>query len=226
MAIPSLDLVPPLENGDRLSQPEFHRRYLATPEDFRAELVEGVVYVSSPVRIDLHSEPVASIVGWLTTYVASTPGARVATDGTVILDARNEVQPDAMIWLPRSAGGRSEHRSDDYLAGAPEFVVEVAASSASYDATIKRDIYRRAGIREYILWRIRDRALDWWALRDGRYAPMAPDVRGLIASDVLPGLVLDRDALLAGDLARVIEVQRVALGGEEHVAFVRRLAGA
>jgi len=225
MAIPNLDLVPPLENGDRLSQPEFHRRYLATPEDFRAELVEGVVYVSSPVRIDQHSEPVASIVGWLTTYAIATPGARVATDGTVIIDDRNEVQPDAMLWLPRTAGGRAILRPDDYLSGAPELVAEVAASSASYDANVKREAYRRNGIQEYILWRTRDRVLDWWALRDGRYAPLEPDADGLLSSRVLPGLMLEREALLAGDLARVIEAQRAALGGTAHADFVRRLDG-
>lgn len=42
--------VPPLESGDRLTRAEFERRYEATPEKFKAELIEGVVYVASPVR--------------------------------------------------------------------------------------------------------------------------------------------------------------------------------
>jgi Uma2 family endonuclease len=218
---PSINL--PLENGDRLSQPEFHRRYAAMPENCRAELVEGVVYVSSPVRIELHSEPVASIVGWLMTYATATPGVRVATDGTIIVNEHNEVQPDAMAWLPPSAGGRAIHRPDDYLSGAPELVAEIAASSASYDATAKREMYRRAGIQEYILWRTRERAFDWWHLRGDRYLAANADADGLIASRVLPGLTLDRAALQAGDLARVIEVQRGVLGSEAHAAFVRQL---
>ena len=40
----------PLENGDRLTRAEFERRYAAMPRLKKAELIEGIVYVPSPVR--------------------------------------------------------------------------------------------------------------------------------------------------------------------------------
>jgi len=45
---------PPLESGDRLTRQEFERRYQAMPNIQKAELIEGVVYVASPVRATSH----------------------------------------------------------------------------------------------------------------------------------------------------------------------------
>ena len=47
--------IPPLESGDRLTRHEFERRYQARPEIKKAELIEGVVYMPSPVRASFHT---------------------------------------------------------------------------------------------------------------------------------------------------------------------------
>jgi Uma2 family endonuclease len=125
-----------LESGDRLTREEFHRRYCARPDLKRAELVEGVVYVSSPVRVSRHGEPNGRMVVWLGTYVALHPESRFANDATVRLDTRNEVQPDALLF--REIPGGPAISDDDYLDGAPQLVVEIAASSASYDLHDKK----------------------------------------------------------------------------------------
>ena len=39
----------PLEHGDHLTREEFERRYEAMPHVRKAELIEGVVYMPSPV---------------------------------------------------------------------------------------------------------------------------------------------------------------------------------
>ena len=122
--------LPPLESGDRLSRSEFERRYSDMPHVKKAELIEGVVYVSSPVRI-IHSQPHANIITWLGVYSAATPGIRCYDNPTVRLDRDNEPQPDAVLRL--ETGGTSHISADGYLEGPPELVVEVAASSASYD---------------------------------------------------------------------------------------------
>lgn len=215
--------VAPLEAGDCLDRAEFHRRYLATPRIRKAELVEGIVYVPSPLGIELHAEPHAATTLWLGTYVAATPGVRMADNATVILDDANEVQPDLLARIER-ANSRSRIGQDGYLHGPPELIVEVAASSASYDLHAKRIVYERHGVQEYVVWRTRDQAIEWWALEGGRYVALAPDAKGRIASRVLPGLLLDVPAVLAGNLAGVADVQRAQLGGEAHRAFARRLA--
>src|SRR5215216_265089 len=144
-------VVPPLEGGDRLTRAEFERRYNAMPHLKKAELIEGVVYVPSPVRYTQHGQPDFDIEGWLATYRMATPWTAGATNTTVRLDLDNEPQPDVILRLER--GGQSHVDADGYLEGAPELAIEVTASHASYDLHDKLRAYRRNGIQEYIVWR-------------------------------------------------------------------------
>lgn len=218
---PSLRL--PLMSGDRLTQPEFHRRYLAMPEVRHAELVEGVVYMASPLRIGAHGKPHAALLGWLWNYCAATPGVELADNATLILDVDNELQPDVMVWLPARAGGLLRITADDYAEGAPTLIAEVSASSASYDLHDKKRAYRRGGVQEYLVWRVFDQAIDWWQLIDGDYVGLVPG-DGMVRSLALPGLVLDVEAMLQGDLQGVMAALSQGLGGEGHRDFVASLA--
>lgn len=156
--------VPPLESGDRLTRPEFERRYQAMPYLKKAELIEGVVYVASPVRMANHGRLHAQIVGWLMVYSAATPRVDLADNATVRLDIDNEPQPDALLRLPE-VGGNSCISEDDYVEGTPELIVEVATSSASYDLNDKLNAYRCNGVQEYIVWQIYENNLDWFSLK-------------------------------------------------------------
>lgn len=206
--------VPLLESGDRLTRAEFHRRYLARPDIKKAELVEGVVYVASPVRTSVHGQPHARIMGWLVAYEARTPGVFVADNSTVLLDLDNELQPDAFVWRTEPGGPRLD--DEGYMAGAPQLVVEVAASSASYDLHDKFRAYRRNGVPEYVVWRVLDRAVSWFRFREGEYVLIEPDADGVIESEAFPGLRLNIPKLLAGDVAGVLaELDRAATAGQE-----------
>lgn len=213
----------PLENGDRLTRAEFERRYDAMPEVKKAELIHGVVYMGSPVRFGKHGEPHAGLLTWLGTYAAFTQGVRLGDNATVRLDADTEPQPDALLRIKPEAGGTSRISEDDYVEGAPELVAEIASSSASYDLHDKLGAYRRAGVQEYLVWRVDDGQIDWFALRDGAYVRLTPDGSGVISSQVFPGLCLAPAALLAGDMARVLRDLQNGLGTPNHAAFVARL---
>lgn len=139
---------PPLQNGDQLTAAEFLRRYDAMPDVKKAELINGTVYMASPVRAKQHGIPDSLIQLWLGTYSAHTPGTCVAANSTVRFDADNVPQPDALLMI--DPGGQARIGKDGYIHGAPELVVEIAASSASLDLHGKRDAYRRAGVREYL----------------------------------------------------------------------------
>ncbi len=215
--------IPPLESGDRLTRVEFERRYDAMPHLKKAELVEGVVYVGSPVRITHHGRPHADIGTWLSVYRAATPGAITADNTTVRLDPENDVQPDALLRLEPEQGGRSQISDDGYVEGAPELVVEVSASSASYDLHDKLRAYRRNEVQEYVVWRVLDRSVDWLVLREGVYERLEPDAAGVLRSERFPGLWLDVPALLAGDLAAVLATLQEGLASAEHTTFVERL---
>jgi Uma2 family endonuclease len=196
--------IPPLEQGDRLSRDEFERRYHAMPHVKKAELIEGVVYMPSPARYQRHSGPQSDAITWLGVYKAATPGVESADNATDRLDLDNEPQPDAMLFIEPACGGQVRISEDDYIEGAPELIVEVTSSSASYDLGDKMKAYRRNGVREYVVWRVLDGAIDWFALRKGEYHRQEPRVDGLLCSDVFPGLWLDREALLRRDLASVL----------------------
>src|SRR5215210_7250042 len=163
---------PILESGDRLTRDEFHRLYCARPDLKRVELVEGVVYVGSPVSMRFHSQPHARVMTWLGVYWSKHPEVQVGDNGTVQLDAKNEVQPDACLWRDEPEGPQVS--APGYLQGAPQLVVEIAASSASYDLHDKKEAYRRNGVREYVVWRVLDGAIDWFRLEDRQYLPVQP----------------------------------------------------
>ena len=218
--------VPPLEGGDRLTRAEFERRYEARPDLRKAELVEGVVYMPPPVRLRLHGEPHSFLNAWLATYRARTPGLVVGDNSTVRLDLDNEPQPDVVLLIDPALGGQARVSDDDYVEGAPELVAEVASSSASYDLGEKAKAYRRNGICEYVVWRVLDRQIDYFVLREGRYEPLAADADAIFRSEVFPGLWLDAEAMVRGDLSKVLQVLDRGLAGAEHAAFVERLAGA
>lgn len=216
--------LPPLEAGDRLTSAEFLRRYEAMPDVKKAELIEGIVYMPSPVSATRHGDPHALVVTWLGVYQSETPGVIASDNATCVLDADNTPQPDAHLRIDPDKGGAARLGDHGYLAGPPELAVEIAASSASYDLHGKLNAYRRSGVREYLVWRTLDEAVDWLVLREGRYEPLAPDEAGVLKSEVFPGLRLDPEALLRRDLARVLAVLREGTTSPEHAAFVARLA--
>jgi Uma2 family endonuclease len=215
--------IPPLENGDRLTRDEFERRYAAMPQLKKAELIEGVVYVPSPVRFQRHGVPHSQVVTWMNVYQAATPGVRCADNATVRLDLDNEPLPDVLLLIDPGRGGQARIDQDDYVEGAPELAAEVAATSASYDLHQKLNAYRRNGVREYLVLRVLDREVDWFVLRGGAYQRLEPDASGLLRCEVFPGLWLDPAALVRGDLARVLALLNQGLESAEHAAFVKRL---
>lgn len=212
----------PFENGDRLSRGEFERRYLARPDVKKAELIEGVVLMPSPVSAT-HGEKHGDLLGWLRFYSASTPGVSALDNVTVRLDLDNEPQPDALLRIESETIGRSRIDADDYVAGPPELVAEVAASSAAYDLHDKLRAYRRNGVPEYLVWRVYEREFDWFVLTDGEYRPLAPDAAGVLHSRTFPGLRLARRALLDGDFTAVLAELNRGLDTAEHAAFTAKL---
>lgn len=215
--------VPRLHNGDRLTRVEFERRYLAMPEVKKAQLIEGIVYMPSPVRHTQHGKPHAIVVGWLTYYLSKTPQVEISDNATSRLDEDNEPQPDAMLLLPKKMGGTAWIDDDGYVSGAPDLVCEVSASSVSIDMHAKLNAYRRNGVREYLVLRTEDQAIDWFTLVDGQYQPQTPDEAGRLRSKLFPGLWLDPAALLAGDLAKLFAVVDEGVATTEHQELVKEM---
>jgi Uma2 family endonuclease len=215
--------VPPLVQGDRLTRAEFERRYEAMPQVKKAELIGGIVYIAAPVQHRSHGMPHFVLAGCLGYYVSKTPGVDAGNNVTVRLGHADEPQPDLLLRCPERAGGRSQVSDDDVIEGPVEFVAEIAASSVSLDMHLKLETYRSHGVREYLVWRVRDQAVDWFVLRADRYERAIPDAQGILHSDMFPGLWLDPAALIRMDLPALFKVLDAGCATPEHAAFVEKL---
>ena len=216
--------IPLLENGDKLSLYEFERRYNAMPNLKKAELIEGIVYIMpAALRFKSHGQPHGWILTWLGTYEVATPGVALGVEPTVRLDLDNEPQPDAVLLINPEAGGQARLSNDDYIEGAPELIVEIAASSVAIDLHAKKQAYRRNGVKEYIVWQVLDQKLTWFYLEQGEYVELAADSNGILRSQIFPGLWLGVAELLAGNMQSVLTVLQTGLQSPEHAAFVQRL---
>jgi Uma2 family endonuclease len=222
---PSLPLAPTwrpaLESGDRLSLVDFERRSLARPDLKKAELIEGVVYVGSAVPCMAHGVPDMAIHGWLGLYGSQTPGLLVASNASLRLDSRNAPQPDALLAFERTPEGKSRLDADDFFVGPPELIVEISASSASYDLHDKKQAYERNGVREYVVVIVEQRRVAWFELCAGQYQEQ-PAVEGIHRSRQFPGLWLDSAALLDNSLPRLFATLQRGLATPEHAAFAAR----
>jgi Uma2 family endonuclease len=210
-----------LEAGDHLEQSAFHRLYEASPPDFRAELIEGVVIVPSPTRPD-HGDVQAVVMGLLWVYRVGTPGVRTYDNTSVILPPINEPQPDAVIAIESECGGQMRIE-DGYLYGAPELVIEVASSSVSYDLHSKYRMYERMGVREYAVLIVKKGEARWFTAEGGRFVALSPDEHGVFRSRVFPGLWLDAPALWSDNGAKLMDTIQRGLASAEHAAFVEKL---
>lgn len=226
-AAPSADPVafPPLETGYHLTQPEFHRRFERRPDLKRAELIEGVVFVGSPLSIE-HARGSARIAYWLGGYAAETPGVDVGGEGSVILDHDNEYQPDAHLLILPQRGGQTALSEGKYIKGVPELVVEVALSSLAHDLHEKLSVYRRNGAREYLVWSLPSSEFHWFNFESGEPEQLVPTRAGFLCSRFFPGLWLDTAAVVAGDLRKIAAGVRRGLATAEHAAFVKTLSAA
>jgi Uma2 family endonuclease len=210
-----------LASGDRMTQREFHRRYELLPEDVKAELIGGIVYMASPAGYP-HGSYHAELGAVLVTYKAFTPGVDVADNATTILGEYSEPQPDLSLIILPDYGGRTGIQRKKYLAGPAELIAEIADSSRAIDLHLKKDDYERAGVLEYIVLCVEKPKLHWFRLKTG--GEIRPDSRGIYRSRVFPGLWIDGPALIARDTARLIDVVKQGVASPEHAEFARRLA--
>jgi Uma2 family endonuclease len=210
-----------LVEGQRLDQPTFHALYEAMPPGTRAELIDGVVFMPSPVG-DAHGRAQVPTIVWLSYYAEKTSGLELLDNATMILGWKSEPQPDALLRVLSERGGRT-HIEGGYVSGAPELVAEIAKATRYVDLGPKLDEYERAGVLEYVVRAIDPDELYWFSQENGTLVQRAPGSDGLHRSIAFPGLWLDPVALLNGDTRRIRAVVDLGCATSEHAEFVARL---
>jgi len=208
------------ESGDCMSREEFLARWEQMPEVNKADLIDGVVYMPSPVS-KTHGRFDAPFHILMERYAEATPGCEWLPNVTWLM-LESAPQSDIALYILPEYGGRTGE-VDDLAAGSPELVVEVAKSSRTYDLGPKLALYQRAGVLEYIAALVEERRIEWRVLEAGSYRLMRPDSDGILRSRVFPGLWLDSAAFWHRDKARLLAVLEEGQGSEEHARFVERL---
>ncbi|MDQ2900765.1 MAG: Uma2 family endonuclease [Acidobacteriota bacterium] len=214
-------IAPPLVAGEKLSRDEFLRRWELLPELKKAELIGGVVYMPSPVSLG-HRSHHGAVLYLLFHYAVFTPGCDAGADGTWLM-LEDAPQPDVDLRILPAYGGQSRV-AGKYASGAPELVAEISRSSKSYDLGPKLNLYRKAGVREYIAVLLKESKVIWRRMTGDVESFIEPDRDGILRSLVFPGLWLDPDALLKPDLPRMLRVLDRGLHSPEHDQFVKDLA--
>lgn len=212
-----------MENGDRLTREEFHRRYEAMPENVKAELIKGVVYMASPVRVNKHAIPHARVMSFLGNYQMNSRAAQLLDNPTFIASEEYEPQPDGVLMVREDYGGNAWINDKDYLEGSPELVVEVSSSSASYDLHDKFEMYEHKRVQEYIVWRVLDSQIDWFQLVGEKYKRLSSDENGILESKVFPGLRLNVNALLEDDMPTVSADLKIGMESKRYFDFAELL---
>ena len=213
---------PPLQDGDRLTSEEFLRRWEAMPDLKHAELIDGTVYMPSPIS-QKHSNLHFPLSTWLGIYTANTPGCWGGLEATWVMGHRDVPQPDLALLVLPEYGGQSTVEGE-YYAGVPELIVEVALSSRARDLGIKLRLYERMGVHEYLVVVASQKRIIWHQRTAGIFQPIDPDADGTLRSRCFPGLWLDPIALWSRDQVRMHAVLNQGLASPEHAAFVARLA--
>ncbi len=222
---PVEQITEPLVDGERLSRDEFLRRWDSLPDLKRAELLEGRVYLPSPLSLG-HSETDSVGIIWVGHYAAFTPGCKAATNATWFM-LKDSPQPDAHLRIMPEYGGQSgvlTRARQKYASGAPELIVEVSVSSAARDRGPKLRLYRAAGVREYINLLHAETKIIWRKLSQRGDTLIEPDADGILRSEIFPGLWLDAAALWRDDTAAVLKTLDSGLASREHARFVTELA--
>jgi Uma2 family endonuclease len=214
--------IPPLENGDHLDQKTFHERYEAMPSNVRAELIGGIVFMSSPMKRK-HSRHGIRLSHWIACYEDVTSGTESLEGVTGILGKNSELQPDGCLIILPEFGGQTWGDEDGYVNGAPEWVGEVGDSTESIDLTRKKTDYEKAGVREYVVFALRKRQIFWFVRQRGKFKQIDADADGIFRSQVFPGLWLDGEAFFQRNGKRVLEVLWQGAATAEHAAFVAKL---
>ncbi len=175
--------------------------YLTWPDDVRYELIDGVAYLMAPAPTLEHQDIAGEIYRQLANALEGKPCRPYVAPVDVRLPKGNEadeavdtvVQPDVIVVCDQ---GKLDRRG---VRGAPDFVVEVLSpSTAFHDHKRKREVYERAGVKEYWLVDPVERTIHIYRLdENGRYGkPDVREMKGETPVGVLGEVVIRWDALV------------------------------
>ena len=208
--------MPLFQNGDHLTQQEFHSRYRKMP-GVSAELIDGKVVMASPV-FDNHATYHGLMMSWAGCYSLKVPWLKAVDNASFILTEADEVQPDvALLSLTEKA--LSSVNESGCRVGIAEMVIEVAYSSASYDLFEKYELYQQAGAVEYIVVDIQSERVHWFRRQGNRLEEQSSE-DGVYRSSQFPGLWLSVASIFPVDGERLLATLNAGMASPEFEAYL------
>lgn len=172
-----------------------YSEYKTWKEEERWEIIEGEAFDMSPAPGTSHQKVSGEIFRQLANFLDTRPCQVFAAPFDLFLPEEEEkpdeistiVQPDLLIICDEA------NLSEKGYTGAPDIVIEILSpSSASRDQIIKRDLYERKGVKEYLIVDPAGKIVWQYVLKNGAYGkPAVFDFKSSPASEVLPDLRLN-----------------------------------
>lgn len=164
------------------------------PDDKRYEIIDGELYEMPGANSD-HAIAIANVIAVLLPVVRRLAGRVLTAPLDVFLLGANPVQPDVLVLLPDQLDLISRRG----IEGAPALVVEVLSpSNPAHDRVRKRDLYARAGMREYWIVSPEAAIVEVLALEGGAYRlHVRAGGDETVTSSLLPELTFPASALFA-----------------------------
>lgn len=120
--------------------------YQMLPEGTRAEIINGVLYVSPAPTLD-HQDTVVSLTTDLNVFLRKKKAGKLyVAPVDVYLNAANAYQPDLVVILKDNL---SILRSNG-IHGSPDLVIEILSpGTKKFDLVKKKNVYETSGVKEY-----------------------------------------------------------------------------
>lgn len=177
--------------------------YASWPGEARYELIDGVAYAMGPAPARVHQAVTGEVFRQIADALEGMPCRAYVAPFDVRLPRADEpdekldtvVQPDISVICEKSK------LDDRGCRGAPDWIVEVLSpATAGHDQIVKRELYERAGVREFWLVHPLDKVVTIYLLRDGAYGkPVVQELAETTASSVLPRVTIDWARVLRED---------------------------
>jgi Uma2 family endonuclease len=171
--------------------------YLETDDDYRAEIVDGAMYVRSPPS-RYHQGILGSLLVKLALFLEGKPGKVYAAPFGVRLSPKNDLTDDTYFEPDITVVCDPAKLDDRGCNGAPDMIIEIMSpSNRQNDMLVKFRKYLQAGVREYWIVDPEEKIVHVCLLDGPQYRVSVHNETQTLPVSVLPGCTINLQAVFA-----------------------------
>jgi Uma2 family endonuclease len=175
-----------------------YRDYFETDEDYRAEILDGQLYVMTPPA-RYHQGILGNLFIKIGNFLAGKPYKVYPAPFGVRLFPKDDLSDDTYVEPDITVICDPSKLDDRGCKGPPDMIVEILSpSSRSNDTLIKFRKYLQAGVREYWIVDPEEKTVHTCILDGNQYRVSVYGETQTAPVSILPGLNIDFRLLFAG----------------------------